>query len=194
MVAGVVATGASALPSSIIEAAFRPQHGRTLNFGAFNKAVEVREGDVKRGGGMGVHCRLGGWMTRRRHGHSLTLSLPPPPPLLCPSQSLNAWYESRGILGQVVDADMKDGICELKVTEAIVSKVEGGGGGGEGIPHMPPHYEGRHVSQCELKVTEDIVSKVGGGGTPACEKLQRVAPVRARRDRPHPALFLGRAS
>lgn len=35
-----------------------------------------------------------------------------------------ARYEERGIFGQVVDADLSDsGVCELKVQEAVVSKV-----------------------------------------------------------------------
>ena len=54
------------------------QYARTLNFGAFNRAL----------------------------------------------QALNAWYEERGIFGQVVDADLSEGgVCELKVTEAVISKV-----------------------------------------------------------------------
>jgi outer membrane protein insertion porin family len=54
------------------------QYSRTLNFGAFNRAL----------------------------------------------QALNSWYEERGIFGQVVDADLSEaGVCELKVTEAVVAKV-----------------------------------------------------------------------
>lgn len=33
-------------------------------------------------------------------------------------------YEERGILGQVVDAEISDsGVCEMKVSEALVNKV-----------------------------------------------------------------------
>ncbi len=61
-----------------LSAAPGAQYSRTLNFGAFNVAL----------------------------------------------QALNAWYEERGIFGQVVDADLSEGgICELKVTEAVVAKV-----------------------------------------------------------------------
>lgn len=54
------------------------QYGKTLNFGAFNNAL----------------------------------------------QAVNAWYEERGIFGQVVDAELSEGgICELKVAEAVVARV-----------------------------------------------------------------------
>jgi hypothetical protein len=37
---------------------------------------------------------------------------------------LNDWYEERGVFGQVTDADLSEsGVCELKVQEAVVSKV-----------------------------------------------------------------------
>ncbi|KAK3280296.1 Outer envelope protein 80, chloroplastic [Cymbomonas tetramitiformis] len=39
-------------------------------------------------------------------------------------ERLNSWYEERGIFGQVVDADLSEaGECQLKVQEAVVSKV-----------------------------------------------------------------------
>ena len=36
---GIVAAGANVLPQRVVEDAFRLQHGRTLNFGAFGDAV-----------------------------------------------------------------------------------------------------------------------------------------------------------
>ncbi len=75
---GVVVNGANVLPVRVIADAFAGQHGRTLNFGAFNVAL----------------------------------------------QAINSWYEERGIFGQIVDADLSEGgVCELRVTEAVVARL-----------------------------------------------------------------------
>ena len=42
-------------------------------------------------------------------------------------QAINSWYEDRGILGQVVDAELSEGgICEMKARESRESRERAG--------------------------------------------------------------------
>jgi hypothetical protein len=124
---GVVLSGASALPQRIIEDAFQPQYGKTLNFKNFNGALMRLNTWCGPASPPSPPCKprapCSDWSSEEILEHTQpglrTPSMGTQMPVLCPIR-----YEERGVFGQVTDADLSEsGVCELKVQEAVVSKV-----------------------------------------------------------------------